>query len=160
MANSSSKKVKNVSPKKVKVAKPKVNKKRLLKSLEDICSQLCSINATGMCEICGKVGTQAHHVFSKKSFPSLRYNLDNLIWLCFFCHIRRTHQQGQYELVRDAMIKRLGVEGFDSLKELAYKKYTGLKRVSINMLIDLEKNLSTILQNASHSKKSFILYPH
>ena len=130
-----------------KIKKIKVNKKKLLLSLKNICSKLANQQANGECEICHKAGSQAHHHFSKKAFPHLQFELGNLLWLCFFCHIRRIHQQGQYELARDALIVRLGSEGFQDLKKLAYKKYSGIKTKSIDSLVELEKQLSALLQS-------------
>jgi hypothetical protein len=109
------------------INKEKRHRKNITESLDKICSLICKWRANNKCEICGNVGTQAHHNFSKKAFPFLRWNIDNLLWLCFACHIRKIHQQGQYELARDVLILKLGISGYEQLKVLAYRVYEGLK---------------------------------
>ena len=48
------------------------------------------INAKGICEKCGKVGTEVHHIIhlTKENVtdPSISLNQDNLILLCTRCH--------------------------------------------------------------------------
>jgi hypothetical protein len=144
MANLVRKKKVKASPKPVKA---KSERKKLKLKLKSICSKACSSQAGGMCEICDKAGTQAHHMFSKKAFPYLEFNLDNLIWLCFFCHIRRIHQQGQYELARDILIKRLGTARFQSLKDMAYMKYTKPMKLTMKYLEDTIKELTVNLKS-------------
>ena len=114
--------------------KKKPRRTKLLKDIEHLCSELCKVGAGGLCEICGKVGTQAHHHFSKKAFPHLRYELKNLVWTCFFCHIIKIHRQGQYELSRQRLVSRLGEEGFIQLRDSAYIVYTEDKTLKYNTL--------------------------
>jgi hypothetical protein len=144
-------KVKKVKNKKTKPRKSR--RSEVMGDLESTCSKICSKNAGGLCEICKKAGTQAHHIFSKKAFPFLRFNIDNLIWLCFFCHIRRVHQQAQYELARDALVKRVGLRTFDKLKEAAYKRYvnTEIKKMKIG---DLDELLMNLRQALGHNQQN------
>ena len=126
--------------KKTKRKKPRRSK--LIKDIDHLCSKQCSTNVGGICEVCSKIGTQTHHHFSKKAFPHLRFDMRNLIWLCFFCHIRKIHQQGQYELAREVLVKRFGEDGFSLLKRDAYQHYGGKYKVTIKDLDNLYKELS------------------
>jgi Bacteriophage Lambda NinG protein len=128
---------------KVKV-KSKNKRTQLIRDLDKVCSNFTKNRANGVCELCGKAGTASHHHFSKKAFPNLRFNLDNLIWLCFYCHMIRIHRQGQYELARELLIKRLGEGGFLDLKNTAYIKYSETQKpLSTAYLSDLYIELTT-----------------
>ena len=111
----------------------KTERKRLISELDQLISQVCKKRWGGRCGICGGPGSQAHHYFSRKSYGSVRWDMENLIWLCFSCHIRRVHQGGDVELARDAIIHKLGVDGFDRLKVRANKvcKITVLDLIKI-----------------------------
>lgn len=47
------------------------------------------------CQECGKMGCyiEAHHIFSWKDYPELRFNLDNGKTLCLQCH-KQKHKRG------------------------------------------------------------------
>lgn len=105
----------------VQVKKRKPNRAKLVKKLDGVCSEFVKKRANGICEVCGKVGTQTAHPYSKKAFPHLRFYLPQLIWSCFYCHIRRSHQLGEFELFRDILLRRLGKFGYEALKENAYR---------------------------------------
>jgi 5-methylcytosine-specific restriction endonuclease McrA len=99
----------------------KTNRKKLVEKLDKICSLLTKEGAHGLCEICGGAGSQTHHYFSKKVHGAVRWDLDNLLWLCFSCHIRKVHQQADSEDAREAIINRIGLDLFLSLKERAHE---------------------------------------
>jgi hypothetical protein len=67
-----------------------------------------------------RAGTQSHHFFGKKSCPSVRWDVNNGLYLCFTCHIRKVHQQGCTEPARDALIHKIGQEKFAALKQDAF----------------------------------------
>lgn len=73
----------------------------------------------GKCALCGREGTAAHHFFGKGSHSSVRWDVHNGLWLCFGCHIRKVHQDGNTEPARDALIRRIGLQKFMALKEKA-----------------------------------------
>jgi 5-methylcytosine-specific restriction endonuclease McrA len=136
---------KQLFPKPMTKAQEKKAKDKLIKELTKICSCICSKNAKGLCEICGKIGNASHHIFSKKAFPHLRFDLKNLIWVCFFCHIRKIHQQAQGELARDSAINRATLAEFEDLKQKAYNPLPHQKTYSLanleDTLIELKKDL-------------------
>lgn len=123
-------------PKPVKTKKKKVKKelsqtqlrilekklvKKLTKDLKHLCSLICRKVWKCKCQMCGKEGTAAHHFFGWKACSILRFTIDNLIWLCFGCHIGKVHQQGLTEPVRVKIIERVGQERFDEMYSMAFQ---------------------------------------
>lgn len=117
-------------------------RKKLIQELDRLCSQITRINWRGKCATCGKAGTQAHHYFGKKACSSLRWVENNLVWLCFYCHIVRAHREGLIEPVRDALIKRIGLDAFNELYHEAFKP----QKKSVTDLLELKELLSTRLE--------------
>lgn len=126
-------------PKPVKQKKKKVKKapsearlrviekqqvKKLSKDLKNLCSRVCRLLWKGRCATCGKEGSAAHHFFGWKACTALRFTLENLVWLCFYCHIGKVHQQGLTEPVRIELIKRIGQARFDELYSIAFRPKT------------------------------------
>jgi hypothetical protein len=79
--------------KKVKLMNAIQKRKYVIKRKKDILvvwSKLGRINSK--CFLCGKeggtsgAGLQAHHMFSKKMYPSLRYDIANRVIVCNSCH--------------------------------------------------------------------------
>lgn len=126
-------------------AKEKAKIKSLVNELTKLCGCICSKNAKGLCEICGKIGSASHHIFSKKAFPHLRFYVPNLIFCCFPCHIRKIHQQAQGELARDCAINRATLAEFEDLKQKAYNPLPHAKTYTLanleDTLIELKKEL-------------------
>lgn len=110
---------KPVKPRKKK--RPRSEKKILSDELDHLGSQVCRKLWQGYCALCGGPGNQQHHYFPKKVYPWLRWDQDNLVWTCWQCHICRIHRGGEGERARDAIIKRIGQDGFDRLKERSVK---------------------------------------
>ena len=82
-----------------------------LEPLDILFSRLVRLRADGICEYCGKVGTQTSHFHSRRK-RSVRWNLDNACWLCFSCHLYLgEHPNKHYEFFK----KRLGTEKFEEL---------------------------------------------
>lgn len=65
--------------------------KTLKRELTNACSQYTKKKTKGKCEMCGKEGINAHHIYSKGRFGAIRYDIDNLVWLCFDCHFNGAH---------------------------------------------------------------------
>lgn len=103
----------------------KTDEKKLIKKLtrecKTLCSQICRLMWDGKCAVCGKPGTAAHHFFGWKACSAVRFTADNLIWLCYYDHIGKIHQQGLTEPARVELIRRIGQERFNSLYERAFK---------------------------------------
>lgn len=70
------------------VKRVKLNRKKLIKKLDELASKLCCREWGGKCALCGKAGSQTHHYFSRRHY-SLRWEIDNLAFMCFACHIRK-----------------------------------------------------------------------
>jgi len=74
-------------------------------------SRLVRLMAEGMCEYCGKVGSQTSHFHSRRK-RSVRWDLNNAIWACFSCH--RYLDENPYKHT-EFFKKRLGSQRFEEL---------------------------------------------
>lgn len=58
-------------------------------------------SANGICEMCGGVGTEVHHIIhltpDNVSNPEISLNLDNLMILCKDCHNKVHGRVGRVE---------------------------------------------------------------
>lgn len=90
-----------------------------IKQLDSLWSKIIKEIYQGRCALCGRDGTAAHHFFGKGSHSAVRWDLHNGLWLCFGCHIRKIHQDGNTEPARDALISRIGLSKFTTLKQTA-----------------------------------------
>ena len=152
--SSGSKPAPNPVPKPVKAAKKTKRKKpakgsskkkqigELQGELKSLCSKITSLRWGGKCAICSKAGTAAHHFFGAKACSSLRWVPDNLVWLCFYCHMIKNHRQGLTEPVRVALVEKIGAERFAELYSLAFKP----QKVTIDSMLTLKKELSMQLE--------------
>ena len=102
----------------VKKAKPtaKMLRKKTEKDLDKLWSAVVRKRWGNYCAGCGKPGNQAHHFFHRAAGSYARWSAENGILLCFGCHIRKVHQRGDVEPIREALIKKIGQEEFDRLK--------------------------------------------
>lgn len=102
--------------KKVKKNKATI-KKKLTRQLDSQWSAIIHSIYGDKCAICGRYGNcSAHHFFGRKAYPSLKWDIDNGILLCFVCHIIGVHRKGNTEPAREALINRIGQDRFDILK--------------------------------------------
>jgi len=115
----------------------KEERKRLEKELLGLFSKIIHAIYHNKCACCNKAGTDAHHFFGKQAYPSVKYNTDNGILLCAGCHLFKVHRKGQTEMVRDALINRIGLSRFEALK----KEANEVKRYKLPDLIDLKARL-------------------
>ena len=82
-----------------------------LDPLDKLFSQLVRLRDGGICQYCGKKGTQTSHFHSRRK-RSTRLDLDNACWLCFSCHrFLDEHPNKHTEFFK----KRLGSERFEEL---------------------------------------------
>lgn len=121
--------------------------KKLTKELKHVCSMITRKRWGGKCAMCGKEGTASHHFFGWKACSSLRFTLDNLVWLCYGCHIGKVHQQGLTEPARKKLINKIGQDKFDSMYGLAFmrKEWTSESLVAEMMNVAMEeKDVQTV----------------
>ena len=82
-----------------------------LDPLDILFSKLVRLRANGICEYCGKVGSQTSHFHSRRK-RSVRWDLDNACWTDFSCHrYLDEHPNKHCEFFK----KRLGSERFEEL---------------------------------------------
>lgn len=126
-------------PEKKKKPESKASRKKLVAELDKLWAQAVARLWGGLCAMCGRAGTQSHHFFGKKSCPSVRWDIDNGLLLCFTCHIRKVHQQGCTEPARDALIRKIGNDKFDRLKQDAFRP----RKVTTQLLEETMQRLLT-----------------
>jgi 5-methylcytosine-specific restriction endonuclease McrA len=56
------------------------------KELWTLAREACIARCSGKCVVCGKVGTQVHHIHLRSKRRDLLYNQNNLVLLCDLCH--------------------------------------------------------------------------
>lgn len=125
----------------------KRSRKKLIKDIDAICSHICRIIWGGRCAVCGKAGTGAHHYFGKKACSGLRFEIDNLVWLCFYDHLVRGHRQGLIEPIRRALVRRIGFKRFDELYSVAFLPC----KMTMSDLLQIESSLSNKLEKLKRS---------
>lgn len=84
--------------------------KALIKENDELVRKLVKIRDKGLCRICGFIGTDVHHIISRRHL-AIRWNIYNLVLLCRPCHsyahlesIKFKKQfQRQYELMLDTL---------------------------------------------------------
>ena len=74
------------------------------------------------CEVCGKPMSCLHHFFPKSVSSRLRYDWDNLIPICNFCHMR--HHMANDPTIHARVIQKRGLKWYEMLLK---KKYEGIK---------------------------------
>lgn len=89
----------------------KTPKKRLRRQADKLWFDII-MKAEG-CEVCGKIGQQAHHFFPKGQFGHLRYNLENGICLCGACHFAHHHKADPR--IHQTIIEKRGKKWYNKL---------------------------------------------
>lgn len=75
---------------KSKHRKQKTNRQKLIKKLDTIVSE--KVRSVGRCDRCGKTSALAcAHIYSRRNMR-LRWDLRNLLCLCYACHIHWAHR--------------------------------------------------------------------
>lgn len=89
---------------------------------------------------CSHVGgiLHAHHWMHKSAGKKARWKIENSILLCFFHHIRSVHQMGNTEPIRDVLIERLGLGGFERLRD----ECAGVWKPTLDQLLELKVQLA------------------
>ena len=93
------------------------------------------------CISCGKPhddSFQAGHLFSRKQFNSLRYDLDNIHAQCQHCNLRLEGNVAEYTL---RLPERIGQKRFDRLVKLAQLEKKVIKQWTLWELKEIRNNL-------------------
>ena len=101
-------------------------KKRLRKECDILLQQKSFQKYGRKCEVCG--GTYrlgGHHIFSKRLYSHLRYDLENIAVLCSACHIIRLHSQAD-PLILETIKKKRKRNWFKKLSLKAKNRPSGV----------------------------------
>lgn len=96
--------------------------KRLSKELDELCKQIVHLHWKNKCAWPGCEVAQppkqlyCHHYFHKVQGNRARWEPKNGILLCYGHHLGQVHRAGNVEPLRDVMIQRLGIDGFNNLR--------------------------------------------
>lgn len=102
--------------------------------------QLKGLECWGRKCICGKYAPYCHHFFFKNTYPNTRYDIDNAVPICPYCH---TYIHSQDPKVFDDKIKEhRGEEWYQRLKSKATDKKLPLKNISYYKKVEI--NLKSI----------------
>jgi hypothetical protein len=125
--------------------KKKSEEAQVMDEMDDLWNAITHARWGDICAVegCGRIANQPHHFFSRKNH-SVRWYIDNGVWLCFTCHIRQVHQEGNTELAREALIKKIGLSRFILLRETSRTK----EKWPLFKLIQHREKLREILKTA------------
>lgn len=88
-------------------------KTKLQKKADELCSLVVRARDP-ICRLCKAAPSRdAHHIFSR-SHKNTRYDLDNLIGLCYTCHQPKGHDDPCN--MRDRIVTEIGQELYDDLR--------------------------------------------
>lgn len=114
-----------------KPKKAKSKRSALKKALDVEMSKQVRERDKHRCRRCGKEKVYAHHLFGKGAHSSTRWNLDNLLSLCFFCH-RSAHASP--EDFRRWVLSWMGETEYENLYIKAQMR-TSFKEVDLQWLL-------------------------
>jgi 5-methylcytosine-specific restriction endonuclease McrA len=84
------------------------------------------------CEACGKRSTVLHHHIPKSRSAALRYDLDNLVYLCMGCHF--AHHNGDIRMANN--YRKLHFSDWEDMLIIRSHALTKLKRQDYLDLIE------------------------
>lgn len=87
--------VEETPPMRVKKAKKKSERTKRQELCDTLFSEAVRLRDHGTCCYCGKTTkmAQVHHIFSRVHM-STRYDVDNGVTLCYYCHMMVAHHDG------------------------------------------------------------------
>jgi len=88
-------------------------KKKLRLQAERLWKELVIKQANGVCEICGKTASIAHHFVPRSQSGILKFNPKNGICICLSCHFAHHTKSDPY--IHDCIIRKRGQVWADSL---------------------------------------------
>jgi len=74
-----------------RITKPKKKKYPKVESLYPLLSKAVMLRDGYRCRICGGIGTEAAHIFSKGARKDLALYMPNVLWACHGCHMTNKH---------------------------------------------------------------------
>jgi 5-methylcytosine-specific restriction endonuclease McrA len=92
------------------------------KALDMICREIVMTRDHNQCRRCGKDAShgralQSAHIFPKGQYPGLRWEISNLLALCFRCHFHWWHKNPVEAM--DWITRELGTKEIERLRLLA-----------------------------------------
>ena len=121
----------------MKTRKVKTERQKIIKILDRLASEVAYQRAGNQCEKCGRSAKSAHHIFSRR-YVSTRWNPDNLLNICYPCHIHWFHSR--IEEARDWLIQRMGEKKYNLLKIQVLSRHKGKSDYKL-IKLDLENEL-------------------
>ncbi len=115
----------------------------LIGQLDKITSERVRKRDGYICRKCGRDQVGNHHIFGKAAHPATRWELDNGLSLCFFCH-RDAHASP--EDFRRWVLSWMGEAAYEALYVKAQMR-TSFKEVDLEWML---KELRGGLKCASH----------
>ena len=106
-------------------------RKKCDKAMQEIGRQIHPI-----CMVCGKPISCHHHFYPKSMSSNLRYDWENLIPLCTYCHF--SHHNGNPE-IHESVIRQKGDKWLNDLKSKRLKLVKPSKKYYQNVLETLNK---------------------
>ena len=113
--------------------------KAIIKKLDTLWSKAVRLRDNFTCQRCGRQHkhVQAAHIFSRNN-KSVRWDIDNGITLCHYCHIYWAHRE-PVEFTK-WVIDRLGEEKFNELEKKA-------NQIAYNLdYEEIEENLKKLIE--------------
>lgn len=111
--------------------------------LDKLASQIVRLRAKGHCQRCGRFKEfgklQAAHCWGRRK-KSVRYDLDNMLGICFTCH--QLIDTEDPEAKKELFIRYLGKQGYDNLNKRAnwpHLQKPDLKAIKFYLETELKK---------------------
>jgi hypothetical protein len=142
-------KVKGKTLPKKPTKKPPTQKDRLKTLTKDLDVLWSKVVHKNWGEKCGWPGCvypnprlSSHHWMHRAAGNRARWNTNNGILLCYFHHLHEVHQRGNTEPIRDALIEKLSLGGFERMMD----DCRGVWKPTIEELEQLKSELSNKLE--------------
>jgi len=124
--------------------------KRVKKALSALWSWCVRMRDGYKCLMCGKTkGLSAHHwLFAKGHCQPLAYNVDNGATLCYACHIRKLHKNGDGDFILrlyEIMKKIVGEDSIARMREIAKER----PELSLETMESMRGTLHKILDSGN-----------
>ena len=130
------------------IKKKKSNRQKLIKQLDELASKIVR-KRDGRCMLCGNKETlQAHHyIVTKGRSTKYRWDLRNLITLCYACHLYKVHSTASIQYID--MLKKSAIMNHIATEEEIdkIKNDFTLANFSIGDLETIKKELEELIND-------------